>query len=119
MWCEQWYPSQSPRRFVVCSFITRSLGVSLDVKGEACGNDFHESMQVHVSQCKSMYDGQDNHGPPHPSPSHLLAIAPHELCLQFVCAACLSRSSVLVSPPVVSMRLGSSSHTVATIYAKD
>ena len=50
---------QSPSRFVVCSFITRSLGVSLDVKGEACGNDFHESMQVNVSQCKSMYDGQD------------------------------------------------------------
>ena len=35
------------------------MGVSLDVKGEACGNDFHESMQVNVSQCKSMYDGQD------------------------------------------------------------
>ena len=34
--------------------------MSLDVKGEACGNDFHESMQVNVSQCKSMYDGQDN-----------------------------------------------------------
>ena len=33
--------------------------MSLDVKGEACGNDFHESMQVNVSQCKSMYDGQD------------------------------------------------------------
>ena len=51
---------QSPRRFVVCSFITRSLGVSLDVKGEACGNDFHESMQVNVSQCKSMTPSQDN-----------------------------------------------------------
>jgi hypothetical protein len=36
--------------------------VSLDVKGEACGNDFHESMQVNVSQCKSMYDGQDTVG---------------------------------------------------------
>jgi hypothetical protein len=26
----------------------------------------------------------------------LHAIAPHELCLQFVCDACLSRSSVLL-----------------------
>jgi hypothetical protein len=51
---------------------------------------------------------------------HTCMVSLHGLCLQFVCAACLpARSAVLVSLPVVSMRFGSSLHTVyANIYAK-